>query len=134
MSKEELPQNSLFNISAQVFNIQTRKEETLNQYNCFYQSSLDALCLVFEQTAHFSSLSRDAMMNMMDLAKKLKIKSIVLLIDRKSKEYAKLIQGMMVFGFAFDKNKKMATIDNQSYKILSMELQEQSGLIEEVAF
>lgn len=129
MTINELPQDSLFNITSLVFNIGTRKEEVFNLYKCFYHPSQEAFCVLLT-----SAFSRNDMMNLIDFAKKMQIKSIILLIDRKCHDYVKTMQGMMLIGFSSEKEKKIAKIEGRNYKILTMNMKEQSEKIEEIDF
>lgn len=71
---------------------------------------------------------------MIDFAKKLQIKSIILLIDRKCHDYVKILQALMLIGFVSEKEKKMAAIDGRIYKILTMIMKDQPDKIEEIEF
>ena len=73
-------------------------------------------------------------MNLMDFAQKLSIKNLILLIDRKNKDYVKILQGMMTVGFGNDINFKMTKIGSKDYKILKMTLKVVPEEIEEITF
>lgn len=71
---------------------------------------------------------------MMDFSQKMAIKNIVLLIERKNKDYVKILQGMMTVGFSNDPNMKMTKIGNKDYKVLKMTMKNIPDDIEEIAF
>jgi hypothetical protein len=73
-------------------------------------------------------------MNMMDFATKMSIKNIILMLDRKNKDYVKILQGMMTVGFTSDSNVKMTRVAGKDYKVLKMTLKTQTEEIEEIAF
>jgi len=132
--KQQLPENTLFNINSLVFNLENNKEEVLSKYNCFYNPSLEALCVMIEDKTKYSDLSKEIVMNIMDFATKMSIKNIILMIDRKNKDYVKVLQGMMTVGFSTDSNVKMTRVGGKDYKVLKMTLKSVPEEIEEIAF
>lgn len=56
------------------------------------------------------------------------------MLDRKNKDYVKILQGMMTVGFAGDSNLKMTKVGGKDYKVLKMTLKAQTEEIEEIAF
>jgi len=132
--KNQIPENSIFNINSLIFNLENNKEEVLNKYNCFYNPSLDALCIMIENITKYSDLSKEIVMNLMDFAQKMSIKNLILLIDRKNKDYVKILQGMMTVGFCNDSNMKTTKVANKEYKVLKMTLKVVQDEIEEIAF
>lgn len=73
------------------------------------------------------------MLNLMELSRKLEIDTIYLLINRKNKEYIKILQGMLTVGFEQEQQMKTARIGVLVYKVLKMELKEGEE-IEELDF
>ena len=69
----------------------------------------------------------------MELSRKLEIDTIYLLINRKNKEYIKILQGMLTVGFEQEQQMKTAKIGVLVYKVLKMELKEGEE-IEELDF
>lgn len=69
----------------------------------------------------------------MELSRKLEIDTIYLLINRKNKEYIKILQGMLTVGFEQEQQMKTARIGVLVYKVLKMELKEGEE-IEELDF
>jgi len=78
--------------------------------------------------------SKESLMNFMEFAQKMSIKNILLLLDRKNKDYIKIMQGMMTVGFSNDSNMKMTKLSGKDYKILKMTLKNNPEEIEEIAF
>jgi len=132
--KTTIPENTLFNINSIIFNLENNKEEVLNKYNCFYNPSLEALCIMIEDATKYSDLSKEIVMNLMDFAHKMAIKNLILMIDRKNKDYVKILQGMMTVGFINDPNYKVTKINTKEYKVLKMTLKVVQDDIEEIAF
>ena len=132
--KSQIPENTIFNINSIIFNLENNKEEILNKYNCFYNPSLEALCIMIEDATKYSDLSKEIVMNLMDFAHKMAIKNLILMIDRKNKDYVKILQGMMTVGFTNDPNYKVTKIGSKDYKILKMTLKVVQDDIEEIAF
>lgn len=132
--KQQLPENTLFNISSLVFNLENNKEEVLSKYNCFYNPTMEALCILIEECTKYSDLSKEIVLNIMDFAQKVCIKNIVLLIDRKSRDYVKILQGMMTVGFSNDLNIKTTKVGGKEYKVLKLIMKNIPEDIEEVIF
>ena len=132
--KQQLPENTLFNISSLIFNLENNKEEVLNKYNCFYNPALEALCILIEEGTKYSDLSKEIVMNMMDFACKMSLKNIILLLDRKNKDYIKIMQGMMTVGFVNDNLMKTTKISGKDYKLLKMAIKNNTEEIEEISF
>ena len=130
--KNELPKDSLFNISSLIFNIDSNKEEVLTKYSCFFQESTDSLCILIEEHSKYVDLSKETMINLIDFAQKLGINAIFLLLARKNPEYVKLLQGMMTIGFENDSSTKTTKIEGKVYKVLKMNLKQED--IEELDF
>ena len=132
--KQCLPENTLFNINSLVFNLEKSREEVLNKYDCFYNPSLDALCLIVEEKTKYSDLRKEIVMNIMEFAQTMGIKNLILLLDRKNKDYVKILQGMMTVGFLNDSVLKMTKVGGKDYKVLKMTLKTAPNEIEEIAF
>lgn len=73
-------------------------------------------------------------MNLMEFAQKMNIKNLILLLDRKNRDYVKILQGMMTVGFTNDATLKTTKIGNKEYKILRMTMKVVQEEIEEIAF
>ena len=132
--KGNLPENSLFNINSVMFNLANNKEEIKNKFSCFYNPSLEALCVLIEEKFKYADLSKEIVMNLTDFAQKIGIKAIILCLDRKNKEFVKIMQGMMTVGFTTEKTTKTAKIGDKTYKILIMNVKSHPEEIEEIAF
>jgi hypothetical protein len=89
---------------------------------------------MIEEGTKYSDLSNKIVMNLMEFATKMNIKNLVLLLDRKTKDYVKILQAMMTVGFANDGNYKCTKIGQKDYKILKMTMKAQQQEIEEVSF
>jgi hypothetical protein len=130
---KQVKENTLFNVNSCLFNLENNKEEVQGKYNCFYNPALEALCILIEEGTKYTDLSKDIVMNLMDFAQRLAIKNIVLLLDRKNRDYVKILQGMMTVGFSSDANNKMAKVGGKDYKVLKMTQRNQEE-IEEIVF
>jgi len=63
----------------------------------------------------------------MDFAQKMAIKNLILMLDRKNRDYVKILQGMMTVRFGNDSNYKVTKIGSKDYKILKMSLKVEKG-------
>jgi len=68
--KSQIKENTLFNITSLIFNLENNREETLRKYNCFYNPSLEALCIMLEDSTKYSDLSKEIVMKLMEFAEK----------------------------------------------------------------
>ena len=73
-------------------------------------------------------------MNILDFAQKMNIKNLIMLLERKNKDYVKILQSMMTVGFSNDKNMASVKIQDVDYKVLKMTINSSQQEIEEVAF
>ena len=89
---------------------------------------------MIEEVTKYSELSKEIVMNIMEFAQKMSIKNVVLLLDRKNKDYVKILQGMMTVGFTNENNYKFTKIGGKEYKILKMTLKNVQEEVEEIIF
>ena len=73
-------------------------------------------------------------MNFLDFAQKMNIKNLIMLLERKNKDYVKILQSMMTVGFSNDKNMASVKILDVDCKVLKMTINSSQQEIEEVAF
>jgi hypothetical protein len=134
LNNRTIPENTLFNITSLIFNLENNKEEVHAKFNCFFSPGLEALCIMIEDSMKYKDLSKEIVINLMDFAQKMNIKNLVLLLARKNKDYVKLLQGMMTVGFQSDPALKNQLIQDKEYKILKMIIKKTQNEIEEVFF
>ena len=72
-------------------------------------------------------------MNFIDFAK-MNIKHLIMLLDRKNKDYVKILQSMMTVGFTNDKSLATVKIADINYKVLKMTVSSSQQDVEEIAF
>ena len=87
-----------------------------------------------EKGLKYIDLSKEMIMNFIDFAQKMKINNLIMLLDRKNKDYAKILQSMMTVGFSNDKNLKIIKIADTDYKTLKMNINLNQPEVEEIAF
>lgn len=90
------------------------------------------MCILIEGDIKYSTLSKEIIMNLIEFARKVEAKNILLLIEKKNKDYIKILQGMMTVGFVSDTASKLAKINDSTYKVLRMEVKPE-GNIEEIS-
>jgi len=89
---------------------------------------------MIEDTMKYSDLSKEMVINLMEFAQKMSVKNLALLLDKKTRDYVKILQGMMTVGFENDTQQKVVKVLNKDYKLLKMSLPTVSEQIEEIAF
>ena len=87
-----------------------------------------------EQGLKYIDLSKDMIMHFIEFAQNMKINNIVMLLDRKNKDYVKILQSMMTVGFANDKDLKSVKIAQTVYKTLKMNVNLNKPEVEEIDF
>ena len=87
-----------------------------------------------EKGLKYIDLSKEMIMSFIDFAQKMKINNLVMLLDRKNKDYVKILQSVMTVGFSNDKNLKSVKISDMEYKTLKMNINLNQPAIEEIAF
>lgn len=92
------------------------------------------MCIMVEKGLKYIDLSKEMIMNFIEFAQNAKINNIVILIDRKNKDYVKILQSMMTVGFSNDKNLKSVKIADIDYKTLKMNVNLNQPAVEEIDF
>ena len=119
--KTSIDDNTLFKINSEVLNIQNNQHEIISSLDCFYSPTNEALCIIIEENVKLKELSKEIIANIMDFASKVSAKSLILLLDRKNKDYVKIMQSMMMVGFINDNKNKTAKLKEKEYKLLKLE-------------
>jgi len=86
-----------------------------------------------ENSFKYIDLSKEIVMNFIDFAK-MNIKHLIMLLDRKNKDYVKILQSMMTVGFTNDKSLATVKIADVNYKVLKMTVSSSQQDVEEIAF
>lgn len=120
--KSEIPKNQIFRINSLIFNIEKHKNETLSKYDCYYSEDNNSLSVIFSSDISYADFTKEIMMNLIELTQKVGIDVIYFLIDKKNKQYARIIQDLMIVGFENDEINKTAKIGESSYRILKMDV------------
>lgn len=87
-----------------------------------------------EKGLKYVDLSKEIVMNFIDFAQKMNIKNLIMLLDRKNKDYVKILQSMMTVGFTNDKALASVKIGEIDYKVLKMTVSSSQQEVEEIAF
>jgi len=86
-----------------------------------------------ENSFKYIDLSKEIVMNFIDFAK-MNVKHLIMLLDRKNKDYVKILQSMMTVGFTNDKSLATVKIADVNYKVLKMTVSSSQQDVEEIAF
>ena len=89
--KQKVSNETLFTINSIVFSIEKNREEVVNNFKCFYAPAQEAICIIVEDGIKYQNFSREIVMNLMEFAKKLEAKNLLLLLDKKNSDYGKSI-------------------------------------------
>ena len=130
--KSSIIDNTLFKINSEVVNIENNKQEVISSLDCFYSPNNEALCIIIGEKVKIKDLSKEFMVNIIDFASKVSAKSLILLLDKKNKDYVKIMQSMMMVGFINDIKNKTANLMEIEYKVLKFECKITN--FEEIAF
>jgi len=87
-----------------------------------------------EKGLKYIDLSKEIVMNFIDFGQKMNIKNLIMLLDRKNKDYVKILQSLMTVGFAYEKALASVKIGDIEYKVLKMTVSSNQQEVEEIAF
>ena len=88
--KNLIPKDSLFNINSHIFNIQNNRKEKRSTFDCFYSPSTESLSVIIEEKNKYSELSKEIVINLIEFAEKVNAKTLLILMDRKNKDYGNI--------------------------------------------
>lgn len=132
--KEQIPKNQIFRINSLIFNLEKHQKEILSKYDCYYDEQFNSLSIVFSSEISYADFTKEIMMNLLEFVQKVGIDMIYFLIDKKNKQYPRILQDLMIIGFEADDEHKTAKIEGKVYKVLKMDVSECDEDIEEVDF
>jgi len=130
--KSTMPKNKIFLINSLIFNITKHKREILTKYKCYYDEGTNSLNILITQDLCFADFTKEIMINLLDLARKVGIETIYFLVAKKNEQYIKIVQDLMIVGFELDEKNKSINIDGNAYKVLKLSVKEQDEEIEEI--
>ena len=130
--KSTMPKNKIFLINSLIFNITKHKREILTKYKCYYDEGTNSLNILITQDLCFADFTKEIMINLLDLARKVGIETIYFLVAKKNEQYIKIVQDLMIVGFELDEKNKSINIDGNVYKVLKLSVKEQDEEIEEI--
>jgi len=126
--------DSIFNINGQAFNIENNNKENISTFDCFYSPATESLCVIIEEKNKYSELKKEVVMNLIEFSRKVNANSLLFLVDKKNKDYAKIMQTMFMVGFQGDSKYKTAKLFYKEYKLIRMDFKTQRDTFEEVVF
>lgn len=130
--KSAIPKNKIFLINSLIFNITKHKKEILTKYQCFYDEASNSLNILLTQDLCFADLTKEIMINLLEMTRKVGIETIYFLVAKKNEQYLKIVQDLMIVGFEVDEKNKSINIEGNSYKVLKLSVKEQDDEIEEI--
>ena len=88
--------------------------------------------ILLTQDLNFADFTKEIMINLLDLARKVGIETIYFLVAKKNEQYIKIVQDLMIVGFELDEKNKSINIDGNAYKVLKLSVKEQEEEIEKI--
>ena len=82
----------------------------------------------------YSDLSRDVMTNLYYFGLKTHSTKMVILLNRKNKDFVKILQGIMTVGFKTSSDNQRFSYENVDYKVMTMEISKKHDEIQEIDF
>ena len=132
--KSSIPKNKIFLINSLIFNITKHKKEILTKYKCFYDETSNSLNILLTQDLHFADFTKEIMINLLEMTRKVGIDTIYFLVAKKNEQYIKIVQDLMIVGFEVDEKNKIVNIEDNVYKVLKLPIKEEEDDIEEIFF
>ena len=138
MYKKELNKSNnlniaFYDISKEICNNNNNKHQYF-----LYNDKLRIFCLIIDEEEKYENISKQSMINIFTLCKKLKIKSIFLLINEKNKDILKIIKIIKLIGFKKENILKSTLLnDGNTYLIFKINVEkeiENNDEIEDIDF
>lgn len=129
-----LPKDKKFVVKAKHFSHHKNKYEDQSSFYLLFSSELNALCVLAGEKMKYSDLSRDVMTNLYYFGLKTHSTKMVILLNRKNKDFVKILQGIMTVGFKTSSDNQRFSYENVDYKVMTMEISKKHDEIQEIDF
>lgn len=103
-------------------------------FNALINLELDAFCVFISDTTQYSEITKEVLLNFIYFTIKSSKKHLFVMITRKNKDYAKLLQGLLAVGFKSSQSTPRYTFKGQDYRIMEMELSKKIDEVQEIDF
>lgn len=138
MYKKELNKSNNLNIAFYDISKEICKNNNNEHQYFLYNDKLRIFCLIIDEEEKYENISKQSMINIFTLCKKLKIKSIFLLINEKNKDILKIIKIIKLIGFKKENILKSTLLnDGNTYLIFKINVEkeiENNDEIEDIDF
>ncbi len=124
--------DKIFEVTARTFNHHTSSYEDQASFKMIFSSELNGLCVILNDKIKYSDLTREIMQNFFFFASKTNQTKICFLLNRKNKDYVKLLQGIMTVGFKTSNSR--FNLDKVEYKVMNMDVSKKSDEVQEIDF
>mmetsp|Transcript_7813 Transcript_7813/g.8057 ORF Transcript_7813/g.8057 Transcript_7813/m.8057 type:complete len:141 (+) Transcript_7813:180-602(+) len=125
--KESCSDNKEKNLEVQAlyFNSENGSYETYHVFNFTLLNSCETLVINLNENIKLGSINKEIISNLLYFGSKVEVKSIAMILSRKSKDYVKILQGLMTVGFkteAGNNSRFLSGKTGTNCKVLKMEL------------
>ena len=124
ITKQNLPELKIFRINSLIFNNENEKQEILTKYDCIFSQKDNSLYLLFNESVNYLDFTKDKLINILDFSKAIEIDNVFILINKKNKQYIKIVKDMLIVGFELVKKFPLMTIDGYLYITLKMSIKD----------
>ena len=124
ITKQNLPELKIFRINSLIFNNENKKQEILTKYDCIFSQKDNSLYLLFNESVNYLEFTKDKLINILDFSKAIEIDNVFILINKKNKQYIKIVKDMLIVGFELVKKFPLMTIDGYLYITLKMSIKD----------
>jgi hypothetical protein len=132
-NQQILPEkNKIFEVTSKYFNHQTNTYDNQDQFRLFFSDDLSGLCVVIDDKMKYSELTKEVMHNFFYFALKTNMKKMCFLLNRKNKDFVKILQGVMTVGFKTSNSR--INLENIEYKVMTMEISKKFDEVQEIDF
>jgi len=111
-------------VQALYYNVENDTYEVFHIFEFLFVNNCETIVINLKENAKLSCLNKEIICNLLYFSSKLEAKHLVIILDRKGKDYVKMLQSLMTVGFKTDttNNSRFVNTSGMSCKTLKMDL------------
>lgn len=113
-----------FEVQALYYNAQSDLYEVFHVFEFRIFNNGESVIINLKENIKLSNLNKEIISNLLYFSSKIEVQNISMVIDRKCKDYVKILQGLMTVGFKTDNtsSSRFNSTNGTNCKILKMEM------------
>lgn len=117
-------------VQALFYNVENNTYEVFHSFEFLFINNCETIVINLKENAKLSCLNKEIICNLLYFATKLDSKNLIMILNKKGKDYVKMLQGLMTVGFKTDNSNSSRFANyllssgssSNSCKVLKMEL------------